>query len=495
MVYHLCRGDENDGRTMSGETVRPNAKTPTRDGRSGRSLTLVVVAAFCLLVAAVVPAVTAPAESLDRIGDLLSSGLRAPPPGPAVAPAAVRPAAPKASDVGAAPDERVLRLSGWSIGGDENRTVVTIDLSQPAPARVFTLLTPTRVVVDLPAARFDGVSGDARAGRGLVAAWRFGALSAQRSRLVLDTRAAVRITRAEFDPTAPVGKTRLVVELVTASRDEMRRAGAIDVGSEPTAVKAVSSQRSDAAPTTIRPVVVIDAGHGGGDAGTVSPATGTPEKTVVLEMSKVLVRRLRETGRYEVVATREDDVFLGLGERVRIARARRADLFLSIHADAEYDHSVRGATIYTVAETASDEKAAALAAKENQSDSIAGHVVEEAEPEVADILADLTLRETRHLSHRFARDLLEEYRRHGRLVKSQPHRQAGLKVLRAHDIPSALVELGFLSNKEDEALLTSPEWREKTAISLVAAIDRWFAGHDVLAAPSKDVGGRAPASP
>ena len=91
---------------------------------------------------------------------------------------------------------------------------------------------------------------------------------------------------------------------------------------------------------------------------------------------------------------------------------------------------------------------------------------------VADILADLTLRETRRLSHAFARDLLDEYRRNGRLVKTQPHRQAGLKVLRAHDVPSALVELGFLSNKEDEALLTSAEWREKTANSLVAAVDR-----------------------
>jgi N-acetylmuramoyl-L-alanine amidase len=220
-----------------------------------------------------------------------------------------------------------------------------------------------------------------------------------------------------------------------------------------------------------------------------------PEKTVVLEMAKVLAKRLRDTGRYEVVITRTEDVFLLLAERVRIARTRHADLFLSIHADAEYDHSVRGATVYTLAETASDEQAAALAAKENQSDALAGHVVEEAESEVADILADLTLRETRKLSHAFARDILDAYRRSGRLVKGTPHRQAGLKVLRAHDVPSALVELGFLSNKEDEALLTSPDWREKTAVSLIGAIDRWFAGRDALAEPTKDGGGRAQASP
>ena len=450
--------------------------------RSPRWLAVVVVALLALAIAGEAGR-AATAGDADRIGELLASSLRGAVP-------AAKPAPPPA----AAP---ALQLSGWSIGGDENRTVVTVDLSQAAPVRVFTLLTPTRVVVDLPPARFDPPTTGGTGGRGLVAAWRFGTLSPSRSRLVLDTRTTVRIARAEFDPVAPPGRTRLLVELTPAGRDEMSRTAAIELGPPETAASSTPAEKRDAgsAPAHGRPVVVIDAGHGGGDAGTVSPATGTPEKSVVLAMARTLVRHLRETGRYEVVVTREEDVFLGLSERVRIARERRADLFLSIHADAEYDHSVRGATVYTLAETASDEKAAALAAKENQSDAIAGHVVEEAEPEVAGILADLTLRETRRLSQVFARDILDEYRRHGRLVKSQPHRQASLKVLRAHDIPSALVELGFLSNKEDEALLTSPDWREKAAISLIAAIDRYFAGRDALAAPTKDVGARAPASP
>jgi N-acetylmuramoyl-L-alanine amidase len=451
-------------------TPRRWRKTTTADRRGG------VIAVLAALVSIVLAAATSAvvAAPLDSIGALVSSATAA-----AAAPRGDR--APVASRP--APADAALHLSGWSIGGDESHTVVTLDLSHAAPIRLFTTDMPTRVVVDLPAARFDGAGSGDRAGRGLVAAWRFGALTAHRSRLVLETRGAVRIVRAAFDPVAPDGRTRLVVELSPSSRAEMRRAAPIEIGAARSAAVSPAPPREATTAAAGRPVVVIDAGHGGVDAGTVSPATGTPEKKVVLEMARTLARRLRATGRYEVITTRDDDTFLALGERVRIARAHHADLFLSVHADAEYDHSVRGATVYTLAETASDEQAAALAAKENQSDAIAGHVVEEAEPEVADILADLTLRETRRLSHAFARDLLEEYRHHGRLVKSQPHRQAGLKVLRAHDIPSALVELGFLSNKEDEALLTSSEWQEKTAVSLVTAIDRYFAGRDAIATP------------
>jgi N-acetylmuramoyl-L-alanine amidase len=442
------------------------------------------VTALGLLVAGIAPA-TAASSAPRGIGDLVAATDRAAPTGAGKATAAADPAAPG------------LVLSGWSVGGDEARTVVTVDLSEASSLRIFALAEPTRVIIDLPSARFEPATSGARAGRGLVTAWRFGAHAAGRSRLVIETRGPVRLARADFDTAAPAGRARLVIELLPGTVAAMREIGAIELEPAGTTVakaEPVAAVEPVSSPID-RPVVVIDAGHGGGDAGTVSPATGTPEKTVVLQMARVLAERLRETGRYEVVMTRDEDVFLGLGERVRIARARKADLFLSVHADAEYDHSVRGATIYTVAEKASDEQAAALAAKENQSDALAGHVVEEAEDEVADILADLTLRETRRLSHAFARDLLDEYRRHGRLVKSQPHRQAGLKVLRAHDIPSALVELGFLSNKEDEALLTSPEWREKTAQSLIAAIDRWFAGRDVLAAPGRTGTARAPASP
>ena len=460
------------------ERAQDRATTAPGSGRRSRTHVfvtslLVVVAAFAG-VAAAAPATAPGSEPRAAVGHLVAVG-----------------------EAAAAP----LTLSGWSIGGDEDRTVVTFDLSRRAPLRVFTLAAPARVVIDLPGGRIDGETAGRHDGRGLVVNWRFGAFAAGRSRLVLETRGAVKPVRAVYDPTAAADRPRFLLELVPASREDMARTAPVDVATVATGgPPGLASDRDTvtsaiAASADHRPTIVVDAGHGGIDAGTVSPATGTPEKSVVLEMARTLAHRLTESGRYRVFLTRDDDVFLGLGERVTFARAHHADLFLSIHADAEYDHSVRGATIYTLAEKASDEQAAALAAKENQSDALAGHVVEEADADVADILADLTLRETRRLSHGFARDLLDEYRRHGRLVKTQPHRQAGLRVLRAHDIPSVLVEIGFLSNKEDEALMTSTSWRERTAESLVSAIDRWFSSRNALAEPTKDGGGRAAASP
>lgn len=285
--------------------------------------------------------------------------------------------------------------------------------------------------------------------------------------LVVMIVCAVAATRAVFAfaerPTSPI---------VAASEPPGETTGAIAMPGATEAAPAIVVGQA-------KPIVVIDPGHGGADVGTRSPATGTFEKTVVLAMAEALIDDLVKTGRYDVRSTRTSDVYVSLGERVAFARAAKADLLVSIHADAEYDHSVRGATVYTVAEKPSDARAAALAAKENAADALAGHVAEEERGEVGDILAELTLRETRRFSLILARDILEEMRRHGRLVKGEAHRQAGLKVLRAHDVPSVLVEIGFLSNKEDEALMTSASWREKTARSLTRAIDRFFAERGV----------------
>lgn len=381
-----------------------------------------------------------------------------------------------------------LAVSSVAIGGDETSTTISIDLSRSASVTVFGLADPNRLVVDLPAVRFDLAAGAGRTGRGLVSAWRFGAFAAGRSRLVFDLARPVKASGAEL--TAVGQGARVVVSIAAATGAEMRDFGSKVLGDAPTAVSSGSRDAlRGAQPSTTespaekgRRIVVVDAGHGGVDAGTVSPATGTPEKTVVLAMAKVLARHLRETGRYTVRMTREEDVFVPLDTRVDIARAAKADLLVSVHADAEYDHSVRGATVYTVAEKASDARAAALAAKENRSDAIAGLIEDYRRDEVADILADLTKRESRRFSLSLANDILAEYARNGRLVKGAAHREAGLKVLRAHEFPSVLVEIGFLSNKEDEAQMTSTEWRERTAESLVSAIDRWFSTRGSAAA-------------
>lgn len=384
-----------------------------------------------------------------------------------------------------------LVVAAVTLSAPGRSTVVLADLSTPVPLTVFSTTRPARLVVDLPKARFDLPRDAARAAAGAITAWHRVDAGSGRVRMIFDLDRPMRLVSADLVAPDPGGLARLVVELAPPTADAPADAHRIHLGA-PLAPAASPPAPADPA----RPVIVVDPGHGGLDAGTVSPATGTPEKAVVLEMSRALIARLRSEGRYEVVATRDSDVFVGLAERTRIARSHHADLFLSIHADAEYDHSVRGATVYTLSEKASDERAAALASKENQSDAIAGLAPEEPPDTVAGILGDLTLRETRRFSLRFAQSLLDEVRRSGRAVRGEAHREAALKVLRAPDIPAVLIEIGFLSNKEDEALMTSPEWRDRWARSLAAAIDRYFVGIGRVPKTSAETGGpRAAAGP
>jgi N-acetylmuramoyl-L-alanine amidase len=220
-------------------------------------------------------------------------------------------------------------------------------------------------------------------------------------------------------------------------------------------------------------VVVIDPGHGGVDGGTVS-ASGVAEKDVVLDFARELRKALEKTGRYDVHLTRDDDTFISLGKRVRIARGHKADLFIAVHADSLRQRGVRGATVYTLSEKASDAEAAALAEKENAADFIGGiDLGEDLDEEVSGILMDLALRETKNHSIYFAR----------RVVKSlgpvtplnrRPMRSAGFKVLKAPDVPSVLLELGYLSNRHDEKNLVSGKWRHQAANAVSEAIDAFF---------------------
>ena len=182
--------------------------------------------------------------------------------------------------------------------------------------------------------------------------------------------------------------------------------------------------------------------------------------------------RLRADGRYNVFMTREKDEFLRLDDRVRIAREHEADLFISIHADTIRLKGIRGATVYTVSEKASDADAQALADRENLSDQLAGIAVEEEDHQVADILIDLIKRETHSFSMRFARSLVGELSTTVGLINN-PHRFAGFKVLKAPDVPSVLLELGYLSNAKDEEQLKNAEWRGKAAASISKAIEKF----------------------
>jgi N-acetylmuramoyl-L-alanine amidase len=367
------------------------------------------------------------------------------------------------------------------LAGDAARTRFVMDLDRAVELNAFPLADPYRVVVDLPETDFRLGPQAGREGRGLITAFRFGQIAPGRSRIVLDSREPALIERAFVVPPADGQPARLVVDVVRGSRDDVLRAVeralrggperpqarpasfAGDVRSEPPPPPEARPRAGDL------PLVVLDPGHGGVDVG-ASGADGTPEKAIVLEFARELRAALERTGRVRVALTREDDSFVRLDDRVRFARERHAALFLSIHADSLNRFlGVSGASIYTLSERASDQEAAAYAERENRSDAIAGVDTPPDAPEVADILFDLMHRETKNFSVHFARLLIEELRPHVRLVRN-PHRFAGFRVLRAADVPSALLELGYLSNRNDLRQLMNPQWRARTAEAIARAI-------------------------
>lgn len=239
--------------------------------------------------------------------------------------------------------------------------------------------------------------------------------------------------------------------------------------------------RQRAATAGTKPLVVLDPGHGGKDPGAIG-VSGTYEKQVSLATAHALQTQLEASGRYRVALTRTTDVFVPLDQRVAIAQERGAALFVSMHADALTDHSVRGASVYTLAEKASDTQTAALAQRENQADRFGGPSFADTPPEVARILASLVRQETRQGSARMAHRVVGELNRDVPLLVN-PSRHAGFVVLKAADIPSVLVEMGFMSNPQDEAALRTQSHRIKVAAAMKRAVDAYFlqAGSSVIA--------------
>lgn len=221
------------------------------------------------------------------------------------------------------------------------------------------------------------------------------------------------------------------------------------------------------------PLVMLDPGHGGKDPGAIG-GSGTYEKQVALATAFELRRQLEAGGRYRVELTRARDVFVPLDDRVAKAQARNAALFVSMHADALSDHSVRGASVYTLANNASDPQTAALAARENSADRFIGPAWRDTPPEVARILASLVRQETRIGSGRLARSMVGSLD-HDLPLLQNPERHAGFVVLKAADIPSVLVEMGFMSNPADEEELRRPRHRALVAEAMKRAVDAYFA--------------------
>ncbi len=353
------------------------------------------------------------------------------------------------------------------IAGDELRTRIVIDFESEPSFSIHYLAEPARVIVDLPETVFGFEDGDLPA-RGLFDAIRYGAMGPGRSRLVLTAPGPVEVEMAKVEAREDGRGHRLVIDAVATSDtafaglvagQDWQTTGATGMGDVPAVGKSGREK-----PFT----VVIDAGHGGIDNGAIGKA-GTQEKDVTLAFSRVLAERLGQERNVRVIQTRQDDRFIPLSGRVRIARQHEADLMLSIHADSIRLPEIRGATVYTLSDKASDRMAADLARQENNSDAIAGFADVEEDAEVMDILMDLTRRETQVFSVGLARSVVEGFRDEILLINN-PHRFAGFSVLRAPDVPSLLVELGYLSNVEDEKLLIDAAWRTRTADLLADAI-------------------------
>jgi N-acetylmuramoyl-L-alanine amidase len=226
-----------------------------------------------------------------------------------------------------------------------------------------------------------------------------------------------------------------------------------------------------------KPVVMLDPGHGGKDPGAIG-YSGTYEKQVALATAMELKRLLEASGRYQVHLTRSRDVFIPLHGRVDIAHGARAALFVSMHADALRSAQVRGASVYTLSDTASDTQTADLAQRENEADRRGGAAFKGVPPEVARILASLVQQETRIGSARMAHSVVDSLE--GAIpVLPNPARHAGFAVLQSADIPSVLVEMGFMSNPQDEAALRRPDHRHRVALAMQRAVDTYFAAGPV----------------
>jgi N-acetylmuramoyl-L-alanine amidase len=345
------------------------------------------------------------------------------------------------------------------------------------------------VVIDLPEIKWDLPAAALPAKNGLFDRLRFGLFKPGTSRLVLDLNDPVAVNEAFIMKPLDDKGYRLVIDLVATDRTAFL--ATVRDGTPLATVRngtpsPQASRATDAAPSLLafarpppRPttvpvqrVIVLDPGHGGSDPGAIG-VSGIYEKNITLAAARDVRDELQRLGGYRVILTRERDTFIRLRDRVAFGRDAGADLFVSLHADTMPNNSVRGASVYTLSETASDAEAATLAEQENKADMIAGVDLTHETSEVANILIDLAQRETMNRSAQFAALVVDELKRETRLLRNT-HRFAGFAVLKAPDVPSVLVELGFLSHRQDEKVLRSEAYRKKLATAVARGIDRYF---------------------
>ena len=388
------------------------------------------------------------------------------------------------------------RVTSLRVGNHPDKIRVVLDITGAVDYRYFVLENPYRIVVDTTKVSWDLPAQTQSTNRGVLQAYRYGLYQPEVSRLVLDLSEPAIIKSVDLIAPRDGFAWRLVLDLVPTTPEvftaEVTRT-ADQIGQlarlQPRAVSPQAEQQpqpsvsqtepkvpAQVAPVDDRWIVVLDAGHGGVDPGAITP-NGYYEKDIVLAVALKTRDRLEQTGKFRVIMTRDTDIYIPLRERVQIAQDAGADLFISLHADSFRDGSVSGASVFTLSNTASDKEAEELAARENKSDIIAGVSLDGYSEEINNILIDLAQRDTMNRSVAFARDLIPQL---GKAIEMRrhPRRAAGFVVLKAPDVPSVLVELGFLSNAADEAFLLGRQGQESLAQSLTNGVLGHFYGQE-----------------
>lgn len=349
----------------------------------------------------------------------------------------------------------------------ENAVRLVAHVNQKTPCRVFTLTNPNRVVVDFENTSLNGTCQKNMPEPLLfVKQVRVGEPLAQQTRIVLETEAVPEFEEGFF--LAPMGgekEWRYVLDLKTKENNSVL------LPLTPAAAPAQPKQE-DRRSKIQKPLIVLDPGHGGADPGAISQ-TGRYEKHLTLQMAKETKKALEKTGKYRVLLTRETDKALTLRGRMEFAHKHEADLFISIHADSARNKQAKGLSVYTISEKASDKEAMLLAERENKADIILGIDLSNELPEVSNILIDLAKRDTMDKSSHYANILVKEMGKKVTLVKNA-HRFAGFVVLKSPNIPSVLIEIGYLSNRQEEKQLQTASYRAKLASSIVASVNQYF---------------------
>ena len=370
-------------------------------------------------------------------------------------------------------------LTGVRVGQHDGMTRLILDLTEPITFEYFSLSAPYRVVIDVPSLHWALEERTLTVGHSSIARLRYGQFRPDTSRIVLELDRPLAVRRAQVlaADSERTSSHRLVLDLAPVSpaafEATARPPEPVTQARRTASAEPAPLPKLKPAPKTVRHLIAIDAGHGGRDPGAIA-ANGLKEKTLALIFARELRTVLQEAGRFGVVMTRDHDRKVSLHRRVEIARDAGADLFLSIHLDRLANPEVGGASVYTLSDEASDVETAELAARENKADIVADVDLSEGyDEDVAKVLISLVQQNTMNCSATLAATLLPELGRVAPLI-NRPHRFGNFRVLKAPDIPSVLVELGYLSNDRDAERLISDSHRRVLAGAILRALDNYF---------------------